>query len=67
MRALAKLKKTIKRRNKQRPNAPIHIINVPCMDLCPKAGVTICRPGISGARLSILRNEEEVKELCPGD
>jgi predicted metal-binding protein len=63
MRALAKLKKTIKRHNKQHPGAGLHLISVPCMDLCPKGAVTICRPANQTATLSILRNESDIDEL----
>jgi hypothetical protein len=65
MRALAKLKKTIKRRNKQHPGATLHLISVSCMDLCPKGGVTICLPANQSATLSILRNEAEIEGLYP--
>ena len=33
LRTLAKLKKTINRRNRQHPYGPLHVINVPCMDI----------------------------------
>jgi hypothetical protein len=33
LRSLAKLKKTVKRHNRERPEQPLHVINVPCMDL----------------------------------
>jgi len=62
MRALAKLKKTIKRRNKQHPEAALHLISVRCMDVCPKGGVTICLPNRT-AMLSILRNEGDIDAL----
>jgi hypothetical protein len=57
------LKKTVKRRNKEHPAAPFHLISVPCMDLCPKAAVTICLPGRSPAMLSVLREEDQIEEL----
>ena len=63
MRALAKLKKTIKRRNKEHPEAPLHLVSVSCMDLCPKGGVTICLPATQPVTLSILRNEGEIEGL----
>jgi len=62
MRGIAKLKKSIKRCNKQYPQAAIHLISVPCMDLCPKGAVTICLPARQ-AGLSILRSEGEIDEL----
>lgn len=62
MRALAKLKKTVKRHNKEHPEASLHAINVPCMDLCPKNGVTVCIPG-PPTRLVVLRDEAGIEQL----
>jgi hypothetical protein len=45
LRRLAKLKKTVKSYNKEHPDRLLHVINVPCMDVCPKDGVTVCCPG----------------------
>jgi predicted metal-binding protein len=64
LRSLAKLKRTIKRHNKEQPDKLLHIINVPCMDLCPKDGVTVCRPDRDSSSLSILRSREELRQLC---
>lgn len=63
MRALAKLKKTIKDHNKDHPEAALHLFSVPCMDMCPKGAVTVCLPGIMPTTLSLLRNESEIEEL----
>jgi hypothetical protein len=63
MRALAKLKKTIKRRNKQHQEAALHLISVRCMDMCPKGAVTICLPANQKPMLSILRKEGDIDEL----
>jgi len=63
LRALAKLKKTIKRHNRQHPDRPLHVINVPCMDLCPKDGVTLCRPARHAGRLEIMRSAEDLDLL----
>src|SRR5580693_3871611 len=60
---LAKLKKTVKRRNKEHSQQVLHVFNVPCMDLCPKGGVTVCNPVKTPNRLSILRNEEDIDRL----
>jgi hypothetical protein len=65
LRALAKLKKTVKRYNKRHPDRLLHVINVPCMDLCPKDGVTVCCPTRDSAQLSILRGEEDLHRLSP--
>ena len=61
LRPLARLKKTIRRYNKEHPDGKLHVINVPCMDLCPKDGVTICNPVCHG--LMILRNAEDIARL----
>jgi predicted metal-binding protein len=59
---LAKLKKTIKRQNKDHPQRTLEVINVSCMDLCPKDGVTICDP-CNPTRLSILRGDDDIGRL----
>jgi hypothetical protein len=70
---LARLKKTVKRIDKaikkadrrddtDRGASLLHVINVPCMDLCPKDGVTVYRPGCG--RLSILRSAKDLESLC---
>jgi predicted metal-binding protein len=63
LRALAKLKKTVKRLNKEHVGKPLHIINVPCMDLCPRHGVTVCETESTPRRLSILRSESDIELL----
>jgi predicted metal-binding protein len=62
MRALAKLKKAIKRRNQEHPGAVLHVINVPCMDLCPKNGVTVCIPE-QPTKLAVLHDEQGIDQL----
>jgi len=69
LRAMANLKKTFKRYNKlkkQHPEEQLHVINVPCLDLCPKDGVTVCNPGRSPSRLAILRGEDGIERLLDG-
>jgi len=63
MRALAKLKKTIKRHNKMHPTPPLLVMNVPCLDLCPKGAVTICLPVTKPTMLFVLRSEGQIDEL----
>jgi predicted metal-binding protein len=62
LRALAKLKKTVKRYNKELPGHMFEVINVSCMDLCPKDGVAVCDPR-TASRLSILRSVEDIKRF----
>lgn len=63
LRALAKLKKTIRHWNKEHPDALLHVINVPCMDLCPSKGVAICDPSSAPHRLLVLQSEHDVQYL----
>ena len=63
LRALAKLKKTVKRYNKEHPDHLLHVINVPCMDLCPGDAVTVCCPARDSTRLSILHSKEDLERL----
>jgi len=63
LRTLAKLKKTVKRHNKEHPNDLLHVINVPCMDLCPRDAVTVYCPSRAPARLSIVRRKEDLERL----
>ena len=63
LQAMAKLKKTIRQHNKEHPHQLLHVINVGCMDLCPKEGVTVC--GVRGQnQLRILRSQEDVEKLA---
>jgi hypothetical protein len=63
---LAKLKKAFKRYNKAHPDLPLALLNVPCLDLCPKGGVTVCVAGEKPPRLRILRRVGEIEELGVG-
>jgi predicted metal-binding protein len=63
LRDLANLRKTFKRYNKQHPDEQLHVINVPCLDLCPKDGVTVCNPAERPYRLAILRGEDGIEGL----
>jgi hypothetical protein len=60
---LASLKKAVKARNKKYGGKKPHIVNVSCMDLCPKDGVTVCMPSRSSGQLFILRDEDDLAEL----
>lgn len=64
MQALAKLKKTVKRYNKNHPRCELFVINVPCMDLCPHNGVTICVPENDATRLMIVRSEDDLENIA---
>jgi len=64
LRDLAKLKKTVKSLNKEHPERTLHVINVPCLDLCPKGGVTVCCPARDSSRLSVVRSSTELQLLA---
>jgi predicted metal-binding protein len=57
--ALSSLKKASKKRR-----LSLHVLSVPCMDLCPKNGVTVCVPGVSDERLFILRGASDLDEVA---
>jgi len=61
LQALYKLRKAVKRHNKSHPDRTLHVLNVPCMDLCPKNGITVCNVARQPPRLSILREESEIE------
>jgi predicted metal-binding protein len=63
--ALGNLKKGVKARNKQLRQKLLHVINVPCMDVCPKHSVAVCLLGKPGDRLHILRTEEDLDSFYP--
>jgi hypothetical protein len=52
-----------KRLNKEHPNTVLHVINVPCMDLCPSNVVTVCNPFHFPHRLSILHSKQDIYAL----
>ena len=63
MRMLVKLKKTIKGYNREHSDVRLHVISVPCFNLCPKGGVTICLPAAGIPALSVLRNKDDIDQL----
>jgi hypothetical protein len=66
LQGLAKLRKTVKSLNKRSAGKQLFVLNVPCMDVCPKGGVTICRPEEEPGRVAILRSEKDIDRLYPG-
>lgn len=62
-RSLAKLKKTLQRAHAGATGRQLHVINVPCMDLCPKGGVTICAASHTPHQLSIIYSEQDLKRI----
>ena len=64
--ALAKVKKWFKKRAKKGNDMPLHVIQVPCVGLCPKGGVTVfsqrqlaCEP----PRVCIARSKADLEKL----
>src|ERR1700733_4239285 len=40
---ISKLSRTLKKRARHDENAPrLHVLQVPCLEMCPKGGVTVC-------------------------
>jgi predicted metal-binding protein len=64
LKALAKLKKTVKQHNRNFPQTPLHVVNVPCLDLCPKDGVAACLYDQAPAQLVILRSLSDLELLA---
>ena len=62
---LASFKKLLKKAAKQSPTAPrIHILRVPCLDMCPKAGIAVCTPAqVARHECSILRTKDDINVL----
>lgn len=52
---LAKLRKSAKKLS-----PAVHVVDVGCMDLCPKGGVAVCKPESGGDRLYVVRSVEDV-------
>jgi predicted metal-binding protein len=61
--ALANLKKTVKARSKQHPENGLHVLSVPCMDMCPKNAVAVCMPSKAADRLFLLRSKADLDQL----
>ena len=57
------LKKIVRAANKRHKGEELHVIQVPCMDLCPKGGVTVCLPFISSKQLFIVRDGKDLDQL----
>jgi hypothetical protein len=58
---LSKFKKAIKRHNRRHPERQLHLVNMPCADLCPKNGITVINLANSPARLTILWSEQDIE------
>jgi predicted metal-binding protein len=62
---LAKLNKTLKKRARKDEDGPaLHVVDVSCLKLCPKGGVTVCTERQLGRRqCSILYTNTDVDAL----
>ena len=60
---LTKIKKAVKDLNRRRPAEKMHALNIPCMGLCPKNGVTVCVPSRGCGHLFILQSESDLERL----
>ncbi len=64
VRALARLKSWFKRRS--RDTAPVRVIDIPCVKLCPKGGVTVFtrrQLAHEPAAVAIARSEQDLEAL----
>jgi predicted metal-binding protein len=62
---LAKLAKGLKKRARHDEDGPkLHVIQVPCLKMCPKGGVTVCTQGqLARGECSIVRTAKDVEAL----
>ncbi len=62
---LAKLKKVLKRRARQDEQGPrLHVVDVSCLKMCPKGGVTVCtQQQLEHDECSIMRTRADVDAL----
>jgi predicted metal-binding protein len=62
---ISKLSRALKKRARHDEGAPrLHVLQVPCLDMCPKGGVTVCtqRQLVRG-ECSILRSGADIDAL----
>ena len=62
---LAKLKKALKKRGRQDEDGlRLHVVDVSCLKLCPKGGVTVCtQQQLEDEECSIMRTSADVEAL----
>ena len=62
---LAKLKKALKKRARQDEQGPrLHVVDVSCLKMCPKGGVTVCtQQQLEDEECSIMRTRADVEAL----
>jgi hypothetical protein len=49
---------------KKQEGPKLHIIQVPCLKMCPKGGVTVCTQGqLARGECSIVRSKEDLEAL----
>jgi predicted metal-binding protein len=62
---IAKLAKGLKKRARREEDGPkLHVIQVPCLKMCPKGGVTVCTQNqLARGECSIVRTMGDVEAL----
>jgi hypothetical protein len=62
---ISKLSKALKKRARHDENAPrLHVLEVPCLKMCPEGGITICTQRQLGrGECSIVRSKADVDAL----
>jgi hypothetical protein len=62
---ISKLSKALKKRARHDENAPrLHVIQVPCLKMCPEGGITICtQHQLMRGQCSIVRSSADIDSL----
>lgn len=62
---ISKLSKALKKRARHDENAPrLHVLDVPCLKMCPEGGITVCtRRQLARGECSIVRSLDDVDAL----
>ena len=62
---ISKLSKTLKKRARHDENSPrLHVLEVPCLKMCPEGGITVCTQRQLGrGECSIVRSRDDVDAL----
>jgi hypothetical protein len=62
---LAKLRKALKKRARHDENGPrFHVLEVPCLKMCPEGGITVCtQRQVGRGECSIVRSSADIDAL----
>jgi hypothetical protein len=62
-----KIKKAVRNFNRRQSAEKMHVLNIPCMGLCPQNGVTVFVPSRESGHLVILHSEGDLERLHSGN